>query len=423
MKLKFSLVIGILGIASAGSGRAEWTVGSGAIALETSLSGIYDSNLNASAVSLSDYALGFEPMLRYRREDALFKIEGRAGVRVRRYDEHPEYDSEDADVRFDWRMPREQGRTKGANLSLGYLETSDAVLEVNERVRTKSFTADGGGDLLVAQRHVLGVGFGYRDNRRDFGSDQNSRHGRFSYSYVGIPDGSVIRANWQYQRSESQDSDTGIDLISQTARTASLDYSRPLYQGATGTLTWGYRWLERGEMEALLGLPDRNGSFVGVTLDGPFLPESVFPKTTGTIRLGYEQAEVPGLNDTSNERFVGEVNVSWQARPTTRFSVRAERSQELTINDQTVVSEGGGVAWNQQIGRFVEADLKLSYENANFVGQARSDDRYEAIFSCQYARNQAWPLRLLYSYLDSESSLPLANYQRHVVNLTLSHLF
>jgi hypothetical protein len=84
MKKTFVTLSG-LSLLLAGTSLAEIQVGDGALQLDTSLTGVYDSNLRASVNNIEDYYLSFEPTLRYRRLGARFTTEGSAGLRIRRY--------------------------------------------------------------------------------------------------------------------------------------------------------------------------------------------------------------------------------------------------------------------------------------------------------------------------------------------------
>lgn len=421
--MNIRLLSGLLLLVAPLAARAEWTFGRGALAVEASASGIYDSNLYTAVDAVEDYALSFEPVLRYRRSDSRIKTDGHARYRIRRYLDHPEIDSEDPELRMDWHLLRGEGQTVGANFLAEYSKISSPVLEVNQRVRSERLTLEGGGEILMARRHVLGAGVTYRDQSRDFGSDQNVRTGQVNYRFMSLADASAFTASWTHQRSDSEDAVTGLDQLKQTARTLSLGYERPLYHDAVLNASWGYRWLERDAAPGLPPVDDRSGAFVGLTLDGPFLPRAYFPKTTGRLRVAYEQADVPGLHDSGNERLVGEFQLGWQARPRTRLTFGARREQELSITNHTLVTAGTEIGWEQEVGRFTRTELSLAYRNADFIGLGRQDDRIEASFTARYTRNRDWPLFLRYEFLDSESTDPVANYQRHVVTLTLSHLF
>jgi len=406
-----------------GSAFAEWSVGNGAIQAETRLTAAYDSNLRSSAYAIDDYYLDLQPMLRYRRTNARFATNASAGVDIKRFLDYPEINRNDAQARFDWRMERTVDDTVGVEVDLNYFENSDAVPDINERVRSRNFSATASGEMLVARRSLLSGSVTYRDSRRDVASDQTAANVRAGYSYVGFTDGTILRFNYSYQRSKTTDSFTDARELDQTAQTASTTLSRPLYDDFTGALTAGYRWLDRGQQEALAGLEDAHGAYVGLNFSGPFLPRRYFPKTTGTFRIAYEQAEVPGINDRSNERLVGEIDITWQPRERTKVDVFARRTQDLTVNDNTVINATGGFRVTQDVGSFTQAEIGGSYTNAYFTGWHRSDDRYEAHVGANYQMNRHWSARVTYSYLDSSSSAAIANFDRHIVMLSLAYAF
>lgn len=402
---------------------AEVQVGGGAFQVETSLTGIYDSNLRGSADGASDYYLSFYPVLHYRRPGGRFDTDARAGVRIKRYRDRTASNSEDADIRFDWNMARTDEETTGAKLAFGYLENTDAVPEVNDQVRTKNFFATTSGEVLIARRSLLSAALSYRDSKHSIGSDQKISSERIGYSYVGFTDGTTLGMNYAHQDSKSTNSATGAGVLDQTAETLSAALTHPIYAGLTGGITYGYRWLSRGEREATLGLMDESGAFYGATFEGAFLPRKYFPKTTGTFRVAYEQAATPGLNDLSSKRFVGEIDVSWAAREHTDVHFFARRSQDLSVNDNTLVNESTGMTLTQQIGNFVSSDFTLLYTNADFVNLGRTDDRYEARAGARYRINRAWSSGVNYSFLRSKSNVTIANYDRHLVSGTVNYAF
>ena len=404
-------------------GFAEIPVGNGAFQLDTSLMGVYDSNLRDSASEISDYYLSFDPTLRYRRLGSRFNTEAQVGLRARRYMDHPIYNSNDADASFNWGMQRVDGHTTAAALSLHYTEYTEAVLDVNERVRTKAFNASTSGEVLVADRNLLSAGISYRDNQHDIGSDQKSSSARMGYSFIGFTDGTALNFNYLHQQNKSTENTVDMVMLDQKAETVSVGVTHPIYDQLTSSLTYGYRWLDRGAQEARLGLINRQGTFYAISFDGPFLPRKYFPKTTASFRISYEQAEAPGLNDPSNKRLVGQMNISWAVRETTTLAAFASRSQDLTINDNTVVNEVVGVSLRQAVGSFIETNFSLRYTYANFVNLVRSDDRYEARAGATYKINRAWSSGATYSFLKSESNVVVANFRRHLVTATLTYAF
>ncbi|HEY4247254.1 MAG TPA: outer membrane beta-barrel protein [Lacunisphaera sp.] len=403
--------------------RAEFQAGNGALQLDTSLTGVYDSNLRASVNNVEDYYLTFDPTLRYRRLGSRFTTDASAGFRSRHYLDNPNLNTTDADGQLDWKMQRVDGYTTAAALGLAYVENTEANLDINDLVRSKDFSANASGEVLVADSNLFSAGFNYHDNRRNLGSNQTGSTTRLGYGFQGFTDGTQLLFNYSYQQSKSTDTALDTETIDQKATSLSATLSHPIYDQFVGGLVYGYRWLDRGRNEALLGLNDQEGSFYSLDLHGPFLPRKYFPKTTGTFRLSYEQAETPGLNDRSDQRIVGEVNVSWAAREHTTVGVFANRSQDLSINDNTIVEERAGVSLTQAVGQFWNTNFNLSYTNADFVNTARTDDRYDARAAATYKITHTWSSTFSYRYLRSESNVALANYTKHVVSATLTYAF
>ena len=421
--MKRTLCLAALLALAAATGLAEWTAGRGALQLEAGATGVYDSNLSASADGFSDYYLSLEPVLRYRDNDARFKTDASFGARFKRYLDHPSSDSDDADLHFNWSMARDDGHTTGATLAAGYVENTEPVLDVNSLVRSRTFFANTSGEVLLGGRNLLSAGYSYRDSNRNIGSDQTFYQGRVGYNFVGFTDGTVLGLAYVHQRYKTGDSSFGLAALDQEADSVAASVAHPIYTGFTGTLTAGYRWLDRGAQEAALGLFDRSGAFYSVGFEGSFLPRQNFPKTTGTFRVAYEQAETPGLNERSNERLVGRVNVTWAARERTLLTFFATRAQDLTIADATVVTQGGGLEVAQRIGEFIHTGLILRYTDADFVNLGRTDQRYEAEANGAYQINRAWSSRLGYRFLHSVSDATIANFDRHIVSLSLAYVF
>lgn len=412
----------VLLLVSAATLRAEFTVGHGAVVLDSSVTLAYDSNIRAASDNTSDWYLVLFPELRYRRVGGRFNTDVSTGIRFKRYQDNTGFNSEDANAHFHWEMLRAEGETTGAALDLGYVETSDAVVEVNDQVRGKNFSASSSGEVLMAGRNLLSAGLTYHDKKHNIGSDQKSAGGRLGYSYVGMPNGTILSVNYAHQRNETTDNSSDLSSLDQQTDTASFAVSHPFYADLVVGASYGYRWLNRGSVESALALPDQQGPVYDLTLKGPFLPKQYFPKTTGTFRLAYEQSDVPGLNDASRNRLVGLINLSWAARERTTLSVFASRTQELTVNDLTVVNASTGFKVTQAIGDFVTTNLDLRYTQATFVNLARKDDRYEAQLTAAYQVNRAWSAQLAYRYMDSQSNTAIADYNRHLVMLTLHYV-
>ena len=93
--------VSALSIMLAGVCRAEFQVGNGAFQLDTTLMGVYDSNLRASVNNVEDYYLSFDPTLRYRSAGSRFNTEASIGLQARRYLDNPDLNTNNANGRFE----------------------------------------------------------------------------------------------------------------------------------------------------------------------------------------------------------------------------------------------------------------------------------------------------------------------------------
>lgn len=326
-------------MASAGTGLAvtEWQLGRGSVALFTSASATYDSNLQASPVATDDFYFALTPLAKYRRADSIFTSDASLSFTAQRYLEETQFDNNSLNFSYVGSIPRDNERTYGANIRFGYDESVDADADINRRVASESFSAGAGFELMVARAHLLSTDASYRMVTRDFGSDQTTWGLNNSYAY-SLRDGTSIGARYGYTVTETESDDPSRASLDQASHDVAANVSRTLYAGVRGSASVGYRWLDRGDEENQANLPDTEGYTMSVGLDGQFLPKRYFPKTTGQFRVAYESAVSPGLNDGDSKRLVGSINVQWQARETTSVGVGVARAQDLSASDQTVVT-------------------------------------------------------------------------------------
>ena len=185
--------------------------------------------------------------------------------------------------------------------------------------------------------------------------------------------------------------------------------------------------LNRSQAEVLSGLEERSaGSIFALGLNGPFLPQTIFPKLESSLSLGYQKNETPGINDTSSSRFVGSLNVSWHARERTRVFLDARRALVLSVNDLTVETTGFNVGVNQSIGDFTTASLSAGYEQREYQTVdllGRTDDVYMLQTSARYRITSAWSAAANYSLREAQSSEAVADYGRHLVSVEATYTF
>ena len=160
-----------------------------------------------------------------------------------------------------------------------------------------------------------------------------------------------------------------------------------------------------------------------MNLEGPFLPEAVFPKRETSLSLGYQKNETPGLNDRSSSRFVGSLHMAWHARERTRIFFDARRSLELSVNNLTVETTAYNVGVNQQVGNFTSVSLSGGYEQRDYKSLGRLDDVYVFQAGAHYRITRAWSASANYRLRDSQSNEAVADYSRHTVSVEGNYTF
>ena len=428
MKKTPPIILG-LAIASLGTtsafGFAEFARGE--VVLSTTARGIYDSRIFGGANPADDYIFTLDPQLIYRREAGQIKMEAATGVRVNRYAEFQELDSEDFNASIKLRLPKEGATLASGGFESSYDERTDVNVDVNRRVREKIFFNHLAADIPTGLKTTLLLGGSFRREQRNHFSDRDAWDGTVGFRYQNFLGGSAFDV--KYRRLEvttSGENELGIPL-DQSSDIYSATFSRPLYHDVRGALTYGYRVLNRSDAEVLVGQDNRSeGSFVALNLEGPFLPESVFPKVETSLSLGYQKNESPGLHDTSSSRFIGSMHVGWHARERTRLFFDARRAQELSVSDLTVTSTGFNVGVTQAIGNFTTTSLSGGYEKREYSTidlLGRDDDVYLLQAAAHYRITSAWSAGANYRLRDSQSSVPVADYARHFVSVEANYTF
>ena len=415
----------VIGGATCAFGFAEFARGE--VVLSTSARGIYDSRIFGGSNPADDYMFMLDPQLIYRREAGQIKLEASTGVRVNRYAEFEELNSEDFNASLKLRLPKEGATLASGSFESSYFEHTDVNYDVNRRVRERNFFNHLAADIPTGLKTVLLLGGSFRREQRNNFSDRDSWDGTVGFRYQDFLGGSAFDVKYRRLDVEtSGENELGIPL-NQSSDIYSATFSRPLYHDVRGSLTYGYRVLNRSEAEVLVGQDNRSeGSFVALNLEGPFLPESMFPKVETSLSLGYQKNESPGLHDSSTSRFIGSMHIGWHARERTRLFFDARRAQELSVDDLTVTSTGFNVGLTQSIGNFTTASLSGGYEKREYTTidlMGRDDDVYLLQAAAHYRITSAWSAGANYRLRDSQSSVPVADYARHVVSVEATYTF
>lgn len=396
----------------------------GEAVLSTTARASYDSRIFGGYDSADDYIFTLDPRVIYRREAGQVKLESNVGMRFNRYYEFDELNSEDLLASLKLQLPP-GGSTRSSGLfETSYSENTDVNYDVNRRVREKTFLNRLSADIPTGLKTVLLLGGSFRREKRDEFSDRDTWDGSAGFRYQNFLGGSSFDVRYRHLELESTGNDPTDIPLEQSSDIYSATFTRPLYHDLRGSFTYGYRILDRSQREVLDGSDPRSaGSLFGINLTGPFLPKAMFPKLDTSLSLGYQKSETPGLNDRNASRFVGAMNINWQARERSRITFNVRRALELSVNNFTVETTGVTVGLTQAVGNFITTSFSTGYEQRDYGILGRNDDVYIAQASGRYSISRTWSTSATYSLRQSNSSVAIADYGRHYASLEINYTF
>lgn len=391
--------------------------------LSTTARALYDSRVFGGANGGDDYVFTLEPRLIYRREAGQLKLDSSLGARVNRYVEFNELDSEDFLASLRLRLPPEGSTVASGAFETSYDEHTDVNYDVNARVREKTFLSRANALIPTGLKTSVVLAGGFRSDQRNQFSDREAWDGSAGFRYGDFLGGSAFELSYRRLEVESTGGNPWAIPLDQQSDLYSATFTRPLYHDVRASLSYGYRVLHRSRAE-VAGTENRSsGSIISVRLDGPFLPESIFPKIESSLMLGYQEAETPGINDRGGSRFIGAASVAWHARERTRLFLQARRSLELSINDLTVETTILEVGATQSIGNFLQTSASVGHEERDYRSVGRSDRAFTASLGATYRITKAWSAQAHYRVRASESDATFADYARHVAYVSANYTF
>lgn len=406
---------------AAAFGFAE--IARGELALETTAKAEYDSRVFGGPNAADDYIFSLYPRLTFKREAGQLKLDSFAGVKINRYVDYTQFNSEDLNASLKLFLPPGTTARSSGSFETSYVERTDVNYDVDRRLRHKTFFARGNADIPLGLKTAFLFGGSYSNEQLNLYSDRDTWTGSGAFRYSDFLGGTTLEL--RYRRLEV-DSSRNIDFnvpIHQQSDIYTVSLMRPIYHDVQGSLTYGYRVLHRSAAEVPGGDTRTGGSIIALNIDGPFLPRSVFPKLTSSFMVGYQKVETPGINDKGGSRFIGRARLSWQAREQTSLFVDANRSVRLSVNNLTVTSTGFDVGVHEDIGHFWTASATAGYRKRDFDVLNRSDNVYEFQASANYRITRAWAASLDYSYRLADSNVVTADYERHLIALSAIYTF
>jgi hypothetical protein len=424
MKVSSLLLLAAFSTLGAASAFAFAEFARGEAVLSTTARALYDSRVYGGFRDADDYIFTLDPRVIYRREAGQIKFSGEAGVRINRYANFSELDSEDALASLRLWLPADAATLSSGSLEASYDEHTDVNYDVNTRVREKTFNIHADGNIPTGLKTSVVLGGTFRRDQRSHFNDRDTRSGFAGFRYSDFLGGSMLELLYRRLEVESAGQNFFSIPIDQQSDTITATFSRPIYHDVRGSLSYGYRTLHRSRAEVLDPDDTRTaGSIVSVKLDGPFLPQSRFPKLESSLVFGFQKADAPGVNDVGGTRFVGHARIAWHARERTQLYVEAHRLLELSTNDLTVETSSARIGVNQEIGDFTSANLSGGYERREYQTLRRNDDILMAQLGLRYRITKAWSASGNYRVRSTDSTNPIADYDRHVVYVSAIYTF
>ncbi len=401
------------------SAQAEWTVAQGRLTAEATATSMYMSNAEARRNGAEAFTFSFAPALDYKRQSALIETSATAGVEFEHVLDGPGSDREAKRAGLTFSTAKSAGYRFTPTLRTLYTESYSNDLNVNARIFNRQTTTAAGGEMTFSPTLAGALTSTYETNRADGYAGRHSleNKGRLESALGGRRS---LFAEVNHREVASDDRSAGSTALDQRALSTTLGFTQGFSTGTKASIGVGYLDQQRSTAETLLRSKGSSGATVMASIDGPFLPPTLFPKLTSMIRLAFGRLENPGLQDNGNKQLTGEVAVGWAARSTTRLGLAAARTRDLTVNDLTMERSRSVATVEQSVGNTSRLAGTLGYEWMTIRGIIRHSEGAIATFSAsrKLGSRDRWESRFNYEYRDLNSSEQVANFSQHTVRLS-----
>ncbi len=142
----------------------------------------------------------------------------------------------------------------------------------------------------------------------------------------------------------------------------------------------------------------------------------------GGVFVGYQRQSYddPTLAESSGVAYGA--NVEWYVTPLTTITFDAASTIEetTTAGASGYNAQSAGVRVDHELLRNVLINARVSYEQDDYDGVARSDDKVRAGLGLDYLLNRNFTVGVGYDYVDNSSDVAGNEYKRNIVGLTLT---
>lgn len=404
--------------------RAEWNVGPGRLTAEATATTTYQSNADARRGGGDALYVSLSPVLEFERRGAWLETRALAGVEFEHTVSGP---GTDRDAR---RAGVNLGTVKSANprfapsLRTLFTESYISDLNVNARIFTRQTATAAAAEITVSPELTATLSSTYETNRAEGFTSRHSfeNRGRLDSSLGGRR---TLFAEVSHRVIASDGAAGGTAALDQRALNTAVGFTQGFGTATRASLGFGYLDQRRSAGETRQNSRGSSGTSVLASLEGPFLPPSLFPKLTSQLRVAYSRLENPGLLDTGDKQLTGELVVGWAARAATRLGLAAGRTRNLTVSDLTVETTHTHILVDQAVGRQTVLTATAGYEWMTVRGLVRHSEGAIAtlLATRKLGSRGRWEGSFNYSYRDLNSSEQIANFAQHTGRLSTTYRF
>jgi len=352
---------------------------------------LFDSNVFATdSDRKSDIAAVLNPSLRVTSLSERNPVTFDAYVKSRQYGHYSSLDQTDASLRAKGRIDIAHDSAILYNFQAAYLH--EAIGSLSSPLGAAEPTPYAYTHENVTYWHQfkrLSVSFGIRNDNYDFGSTRAQNGSTINQD---SRDGSIYAAHGRV------DYAVGANLGLFTAFEGNV---RDLKGSPSGSLSSkGYR--------SLTGINFNLTHLIG-----------------GEIGAGYtsQRFDDPAIGTVSGPAF--RALLTWS--PTRKIDVKLKAEEIATEAVETVASgvraQSVMLGLDYELRRNVVLSTIAGYENDKFFGQERTDKVYSATASLQYLLNRYSSIALNYKYVNRNSNVPTAVYDKHEIGLDVTAHF
>lgn len=405
---------------------ASIPVGRGEISATLTGTETYDSNVFGTPDATADWSSMLVPHVAYAHKSGQIEAEADAGVSIIRYLDQTQLDANNLDASTTLQVLESDFRNYSGLLSASYREASEINNDLNARINSRTAIYNGRTALVLGPKSDAAVSGTYTDSRYSGGNDQQFLTSEALYDYKDFFYDNSLRLVSSYDELHSSGSDAIGVPLDQNSYLLSAGLDRALYHDLLrGGLSYGYRVLNRSEAETRVngGERQQSGNVIGVSLEGPFLPPTLFPRVTSLLSLVYQDAATPGIYDTGTKVLTGHLSLAWEARENTTVTFSADRIQRLAVNGIAVVTTSTSLEVQQKLHLRLTGTLGAGYEWSSYHPDGRADQTAKFDAGLRYEFARVWNARLIGTYRSTSSTLPAAIYNRLVMSLSLTREF